>query len=98
LSNIIVPSCPKDRKEIKDVIEQISNSMTRIEGEKEYQKEAFKELSERFEVDQKWLKKMATDYHKDTYSKTVGDLEDYSLLYENIIQSGSSLDDEEETE
>ena len=94
--SIIVPSCPKDRKEIRQVIEQISNSTSRIEAEKEYQKEAFKELSERFELEQKFLKKMARDYHKNAYKKVMGEVEDYSLLYENIfIQSQPATQDDD---
>mgnify|MGYP000214944248 CR=1 FL=1 len=87
----VIPSCPKDRKEIKAVIKQISDSKTRVEGESDYQKEAIKELAERFELDPKHIKAMATDYHKNQFEKRVGDMDEYSTLYETIL---GSLDQE----
>ncbi len=46
--DIVVPSNPADLKKLKDGIEEITNSMTRVDGEKEYQKEAIEELSEQY--------------------------------------------------
>lgn len=95
-TNVInIPSCPKDRKEIHDVIKAISDSKVRAQAEADYQKEAIKELSERFEVDKKWLSKMATEYYKNTFDKTVVELEDYTALYETIMKVTSKVTDQD---
>jgi len=86
MSNIIIPSSPKDQEDIFAVIKEISNSMMRQEAERDYQKEAFKELAEKYEIDAKLLKRIARDYHKDAFKKVVGETEDYTLLYETIIK------------
>ena len=94
-NSIVVPTCPKDQKEIRLVIEEISNSKSRAEAESEYQKEAIKELAERFEIPAKQIKAMVMDYHKNTFDKKVAENEDYVILYETIMKPSSSKVDDD---
>lgn len=85
MSDIIIPSNPADLKKLRDGIEEISNSMARMDAEREYQKEAIDELAERFQIEKKHIRRMAVDHHKDTFDKKVGEFEDYAGLYESVM-------------
>ena len=51
-------SNPADRKKIKDALQEISDSMTRISAEKDLIKDIIGDLNEQFEIDKKILNKM----------------------------------------
>lgn len=85
-NDIIVPSSPVDQDAIFSVIKEISNSMTRAEGEKDYQKEAINELSEKYNIDKKYFRRMASDYHKDQFDQKAAEADSYEQLYETIVK------------
>lgn len=85
--DIVIPSNPADLKKLKEVIEEISNSMARQDGERDYQKEAIDDLSKQFEIDKKYIRQMARDHHKDTFEKKVDEQENYQQLYESVMES-----------
>jgi hypothetical protein len=81
-------SNPEDRKNIKLVLDEISNSMVRIAGEREYIKEAISDMSEKYEIPKKILNKMARIYHKQNFTEMVDENDELEALYENVV-SGS---------
>lgn len=83
--NIIIPSSPDDKKIIYDAMKEISHSKTRQEGERDYQKEAIKELGEKFGIKPKYLRRMAKDYHKNQFKVSMDETDVYSNLYTSII-------------
>lgn len=85
--SIIIPTSPTDRKELYDAIQELSSSMTRVESEKDYQKDAVQTLADKFQIDKKFIRAMAMDYHKNKFKDKVGEFEDYTLLYENIMNT-----------
>jgi copper chaperone CopZ len=85
MSGIIIPSSPEDRKRIKSCMEEVSNALTRIDGEKDYIKEAINSLSEEVDVPKKVLNKMARVFHKQNLPEVVGDVEDVEALYESVM-------------
>jgi hypothetical protein len=95
---IVIPSSPVDRKAVADGIKEISNSLTRIEGERTYIKESIDALSEKYNLDKKYLRRMARDYHKDQFEVVTEEDAQYSDLFEVIMLSGKSapVDDEDE--
>ena len=84
-SNVIIPSSDEDKKRIKGCIEEISNSMTRMAAEREFIKEAVASCCDDVEIDKKYLKKMATIYHKQNLNDVVGEVEDVEALYESVM-------------
>ena len=50
MSNIILPSSPEDLKRIRGCMEEMSNSFTRMEAERDFQKEAINALAEECEI------------------------------------------------
>lgn len=85
MTSIVIPSSEADRKRIADAMKEISNSMTRIDSEKDFQKEALNDLSEEVGISKKYLAKMARIYHKQNLSEVTGEMEDIQELYETIL-------------
>lgn len=85
MSGIIIPSSPEDRKRIKDCMEELSNSFTRTEGERDFVKEAISSLSEEVDLPKKVLNQMAKIYHKQNIAEVTGDFADMSELYDIVI-------------
>lgn len=87
MSDIVVPSNPQDLKKLKDGIEELTNSMTRVDGEKDFQKEAIENLSEESGIDKKHIRRMAVDSHKDQFKKKANEFDEYASLYESVMES-----------
>lgn len=79
-------SSPADRTKIKQMLGEISNSMTRMQAERDYIKEAIKEMSDQFQLPKKTLNKMAKVYHKQNFNEEVASHEEFEDLYETIVQ------------
>jgi hypothetical protein len=84
-SGIILPSNPEDRQKIKMAVKEISNSLTRIEGEKEAIKNSVELISKEHELPKPMVNKIARWYHKQNAGVDIGQLEDAHDLYETIF-------------
>jgi hypothetical protein len=82
-----IPSSPTDRKAILDCMKELSASMTRTEGEREFQREAIKELCDNLELSKKTFRRMAKVYHKQNFTKEIEEHEEFETLYETITNS-----------
>lgn len=87
MSNVILPTNPADRKAILDVMQEISNAYTRVEGERAYISEAVGELSKKFNIPKQLLNKLSRVLHKGNFDQEVGKFEDFSDLYETLLSS-----------
>jgi archaellum component FlaC len=83
-TDVIVPSNPEDLKRIKDAMQEISNSFTRIEAEKDFQKEALVSLEEDVGIPKKYLRKMARIYHKQNMNQIKSEMETIDFLLEKV--------------
>lgn len=81
----VMPSDPATIKLIKDACFEISSSLTRVEGEKEFIKEAISELSEKTDIPKKHLNKVAKLYHKSNKDEVVAEQESTNELYDRIF-------------
>lgn len=88
-ADINIPSDPATLKKIKDVLFEISASMTRIEGEKDFIKEAVAELAEATEIPAKYLNKIARFYHKQNKDQVVTENESTVELYDRIFDTAN---------
>jgi archaellum component FlaC len=84
--SIIIPSAESDRKKIKDAMTEISNSMTRIDAEKDFQKAAVEDLSDEVGIDKKYLKRLANTYHKQNLVEVTTEADDLQSLYETCLK------------
>ena len=79
-----IPSNPADRKKIQASMQEISNSLYRIEAEREFIKEAMADTCDKYELDKKIFRRMVKVYHKSTFSEEVAEHAEFEALYETI--------------
>ena len=79
-------SNPADREKLLGVLKECSNSMTRMEGEKDFIKEAIANVSKELELPKKLVAKMAKVYHKQNYDEEVAVHEQFETLYETVVK------------
>ena len=79
----------EDRKKIFAAIKEISNSMVRIEAEKDLIKDIVKDVSDNYQLSRKVVNKMAKVYHKQSLSQTVAEHDEFVETYEEITSANS---------
>jgi len=84
---LILPSNPADRKKILSVMQEVSASYSRIQGERDYVKEAITALSKDFSIPKRTLNKLSKVLHKGNFDEEAGQFEDFSDLYETLIST-----------
>lgn len=77
-------SSPVDRKKIREALQEISNSMTRIDAEKDLIKAVISDLSDQYQLPKKTFNKMARVYHKQTFNQEQQEFSEFETLYEEI--------------
>lgn len=77
-------SNPADRKAIYDAIREISNSMTRMEAEKDLISETLKAVKDKFELPPKYVRTLAKIYHKQNFNQIKEEQAEVEQLYESI--------------
>ena len=79
-----LPSDPAARKAIKKCMDELSASMARIDGERDFIKEAIVNICEEYEMSKKTFRKLAKVYHKQNFSKEVAENEEFETMYEQL--------------
>ena len=82
-----LPSDPAARKAIKKCMDELSASMARAEGEREFIKEAINNICEEYEMSKKTFRKLARVYHKQNFSREVAEHEEFETMYEQITST-----------
>lgn len=78
-------SSPADRKRIKDAMQEISDSMTRMDAEKDLIKEIIKDLNDQFKISKRILSKMARTYHKQNFHNEQQLNDEFESLYTEVV-------------
>ena len=73
------------KKRIRSTVEELNGSMTRIESEKTFQKEAIDDLFDEVKIDKALVKKIASTYFKSSYQKDNEDREEFQKFYVGIL-------------
>lgn len=79
-------SNPEDRKKIKNAIIEISDSMTRIEAEKDLIKQITEDVAENFEISKKHISTMAKIYHKQNFAEEQTKNDEFEILYLSVVE------------
>jgi hypothetical protein len=79
-----LPSDPAARKAIKKCMDELSASMARTEGEREFIKEAINNICEEYEMGKKTFRRLAKVYHKQNFSREVAEHEEFETMYEQL--------------
>jgi hypothetical protein len=68
-------------------MKEISASMTRTEGEREFVREAIKEICDKHQLSKKTFRRMAKVYHKQNFSLELEEHEEFETMYETITKT-----------
>ena len=79
---------PEEKKKIANAIKEISDSMTRIDAEKDLIKDIVQVTFENHEIDKKHIRKLATIYHKQNMSEFKHEYDEVETLYEELFKNG----------
>lgn len=83
----IVPSSPTDRVALKQALEEITNSMTRADAERDHIKEVIDMIKTKFEIEPKITRKMAKTMHARNFADHQTANEEFELLYESVVEN-----------
>lgn len=86
MSKII--SNPESIKAINKALQEMSNSLTRVEAERDLMKDIIHNISEDHDIDKKLFRRMAKVYHKRNYTTEIQEHEEFETLYENVVGGG----------
>ena len=80
-------SNPEDKRKFHNAIQEISNSMTRTEAERDLINEVIKNLSDEFNMNKKIIRKIARAYHKQNLAEEQQDHDEFVEVYEEVINA-----------
>lgn len=78
-------SNPKDKEKLKAAVKEMSDSMTRIDAERDLQKDIVDKIADEVGIEKKHVKKFATMYHKQNFNEVQTEFEEVSSLYEDMF-------------
>ena len=81
---VIIPSSPEDRKKILAALNEGSDSLTRIAGERELLKEIIDNVSEEFDLPKKYVRKMINVHYKSSIISVNAENEQLVELYSTV--------------
>jgi hypothetical protein len=87
ISSVTLPSSEEDKLAIRRVLKEVSDSMTRIDGEKDFIKDAVDDLSKQYGIPKATLNKVAKTYHKQNVAEERAKNEDTFYVYDSIFNS-----------
>jgi len=85
-NTVTIPSSPDDRKQIRERLSEVSNSMTRIEAERDHINEILADMQEEYELPKKHMRKVARVFHKQNINEVKEEFTDVEDIY-NAVSS-----------
>lgn len=82
-----IPSNPNDRKVIFDAMKEISNSMTRIDAERDLIRQTINDVCDTQKLSKKTFRRMAKVYHKQNFKQEIAEQEEFETLYETVTNT-----------
>jgi len=77
----------EDRKKVHNALVEASNSLTRIDAERDLIKNITNDTSKNFQIPKKTIKKLIRVYHKQNFSEEVATHEEFETLYETVTKT-----------
>lgn len=77
---------PEDKKKIFEAVREISNSLIRVEAERDLMKDIVKEISDTFQIPRKTVKKIAVTYHKQNLTQVEQEHDEFVELYDKVTK------------
>lgn len=75
------------RKTLKKAILEMVDSFTRVEAEKDLQKDIVDEMSDKLGVNKKLIKRMAKTYYDSSFVKVTTEHNEFEEAYKSVIET-----------
>jgi hypothetical protein len=75
-----------DKAKVLGCLQEISNSLTRVEAERDLIKEILEKMQDECEIPKKLGRKLARVYHKRSYEEEVAEQSDFQSIYETVAK------------
>mgnify|MGYP006289082351 CR=1 FL=1 len=75
-----------DRKKLLDAVRECSGAKTRMEGERDFIKEAAKSICDELKLPKRIFNRLVKVYHKQNYDEEIATHEQFEQLYETIVK------------
>jgi hypothetical protein len=79
-------SNPADREKLLNVLRECSGSLTRMEGEKDFIKEAVTNVCKDLQLPKRLVNRLVKVYHRQNFDEEVAVHEQFESLYETIVK------------
>lgn len=77
---------PTQKQQIKNCLQEISNSLTRMEAERENIKEIVNRMATEFEMNKRISRKIARIFHKRNIEEERAEQEEINTTYEAVVK------------
>jgi hypothetical protein len=74
------------KKELKEAIVQLNDSLTRVSSERDYQKDSINAISDKTGVDKKIIRRMAKVYFRANYAQEQEDNRQFEDFYDGVMK------------
>lgn len=85
MANVVIPSNPEDRRKVLGALTEMSASFTRMDAERDLQKDILATLEEDFELPKKYMRKVARIYHKQNLIEEKNAFQEVEDIYEGLV-------------
>jgi hypothetical protein len=87
LKEMVMQILDEDKKKIKGALQEASNSLTRIDAERDLVKNIINDTSNTFQIPKKTVKKLINVYHKQNFSLELEEHEEFESMYQAITNT-----------
>lgn len=85
-----MPTTPEDLKKINAAIKQASDSLTRVEAEKDFLKDVREAMKADYNLPPKMFNKLLKAYHKQNFPEETAQAEEFQEMYEKVFPQKSN--------
>jgi hypothetical protein len=75
-----------DKAKVLGCLQEISNSLTRIQTERDLIREVLQKMQDECKIPKKLGRKLGKTYHKRNYEEEVAEQNDFQTIYENVAK------------
>lgn len=75
-----------DREKLFKIVQDCSNSMTRMDAEKDFVREAIADTAKNMQLPKKMVARLVKVYHKQNFDEEVAVHEQFETLYESVVK------------
>lgn len=76
----------EEKERLLKAVKEMSNSLARMEGEREYVSEATKKISDDVKLSKKIVSQLVKVYHKQNFEEVVAIHDEFEDLYKSIVK------------